>query len=172
MDSAKISTKGAAKVLAGPGRDPGAAMRRIHAWAKAGLIPADRVGDTLKAGWEFDRQTVAIARIAFELYDHGGVRNATMLRALFDKLAAGDLIDRIIEDARDGTPVLILTHWGTPDGRAATSFVVRLTSQLDEPIMAPGDDWEPMFEGVLSLAPLFNKLIESTVVPLRTREAV
>ncbi|MBN8606233.1 MAG: hypothetical protein J0L81_04885 [Caulobacterales bacterium] len=168
MDT-KVNTKGAAAVLAGPGRAPNAAMRRVHVWAKAGLIPADRVGDGEKAGWEFERQTIAIAAVLFELYDRGGVRSHGMLRALFDKLASGEpaLIDRIIEDAREGTPVLVLTHWGTADGRAATSFVVRLTSALDEPNLAPGDEWEPLLEGVLSLAPLFDKLIESSVVPFK-----
>lgn len=169
----KVSTKGAAAVLAGPGRAPDTALRRIHVWAKAGLIPADRVGEGQRAGWEFDRQTVAIAAVLFELYDRGGVRSRSMLRGLFDKLAAGQpsLIDRIIEDAREGSPVLVLTHWATADGRAATSFVVRLTAELDEPITAPSDEWEPLLEGVLSLAPLFDKMLDSAVVPFRKREA-
>lgn len=151
-------------VLKGPQRDPDSVTRRAAAWVRSGIIPA--------RGWDCERQTVAIASVLFELYDRGGVRSRDMLRALFDKLAEGEpaLIDRIIEDAREGSPALVLTHWGTPDGRAATSFVVRLTSALDEPIMAPGDEWEPLLEGVLSLAPLFDKLIDSAVLPFK-REA-
>lgn len=153
MEAASIN------VLKGPQRDPDSVTRRAAAWVRSGIIPA--------LDWNCERQTVAIATVLFELYDRGGVRSRDMLRALFDKLATGEpaLIDRIIEDAREGTPVLVLTHWGTADGRAATSFHVKLTASLDEPILAPGDEWEPLLEGVLSLAPLFDKLIESSVVP-------
>ncbi len=146
-------------VLKGPQRDPDSVTRRYAVWIRTGILP--------ETDPRRERETVAAATIIFELYDRGGVRDRRLLRGLFDKLMAGEpsLIDRIVADADEGSPVLVITHWGSLDGRAATSFVVRLTAELDEPIMAPSDNWEPMLEGVLSLAPLFDKLIDSTVVP-------
>jgi len=152
----------ALNVIAGPQRSPDTAMKRVQRWVKAGLIPAP-------ADWGSERQTLAAAVVLFELHDRAGVRNRDHLRQLFDRLTAGEapLVAALIADAVEGSPVLVLTHWVTIDGRAATSFVFELTADLDEPIVAPGNEWEPTLEGVLSLAPLFDKLIDSRVVPLK-----
>lgn len=150
----------ALNVLAGPKRSADTLMKRVQRWVKAGLIPAP-------ADWEAERRTLAAAVILFELYDHAGVRSRDMLGQIFDRLTAGEapLVDALLSDAVDGSPVLVLTHWLSIDGRAATSFVFRLTADLDEPIVAPGDEWEPTLEGVLSLAPVLDKLIDAAVVP-------
>lgn len=149
-------------VVPGPARSPDTAMRRVQRWVKAGLLPPPE-------DWRAERSTVAAALVLFELHDRGGVRSRDTLRRLFDHLTTGEapLVDKLLADAEEGHPVLILTHWGSPDGQSVASFVFRLTADLDDPIMAPGDEWEPLTEGVLSLAPLFDKLLDSTVLPFR-----
>lgn len=156
----------ALNVVSGPSVSPDTAMKRVQRWVKAGLIPAP-------TDWEAERRTLAAAVILFALHDRGGVRSRDHLSQIFDRLTAGEapLVDALIADAAEGSPVLVLTHWANVDGRAATSFVFRLTADLDEPILAPSDDWEPTLEGVLSLAPLFDKMLDSAVVPFRKREA-
>lgn len=150
----------AQNVVTGPQRSTDTLMKRVQRWVKADLIPAP-------PDWAAERRTLAAAVILFALYDVGGVRNRRHLSDLFDRLTAGEapLIDALLADAAEGSPVCVMTHWGTADGRSATSFVFRLTADLDEPITAPGDEWEAMLDGVLSLAPLFDKLIDSAVVP-------
>lgn len=149
-------------VIQGPQTASDTLTRLAAAWVRSGLIPAP-------ADWEAERRTVAAVAVLAALHDTAGIRNRDHLAQLFDRLTAGEapLIDALLADAAEGSPVLVLTHWLSIDGRAATSFVFRLTADLDEPILAPGDDWEPTLEGVLSLAPLFDKLIESSVVPFK-----
>lgn len=155
----------ALNVVPGPARSPDTNMRRYQRWVALNLLPA-------ATDWRAERGAFAAALILFELHDRGGVRSRDTLRRLFDLLTTGDapLVDALLADAEEGHPVLILTHWGTEDGGSVASFVFRLTADLDDPIMAPGDEWEPLTEGVLSLAPLFDKLLDSTV--LRFRKAV
>lgn len=136
--------------------------RRAQAYVRSGLIPP--APDAAA-----ERRTLAAVAVLSELHDKAGIRSRDMLRQIFDRLTSGEapLIDALIADAREGTPVLVLTHWSTADCRAATSFVFKLTADLDAPIMAPGDEWEATLEGVLSLAPLFDKMLDSQVVPFR-----
>lgn len=150
----------AAQVLTGPSRSADTLMKRVQRWVKAGLIPPP-------ADWASERATLGAALILFSLYDKAGVRSRDHLGQLFQRLTAGEapLVDKLLADAAEGSPVLVMTHWGTADGRSATSFVFRLTADLDEPILAPGPEWEPLMEGVLSIAPLLDTLLESAVIP-------
>lgn len=147
-------------VIQGPPRAADTLTRLASAWVRSKLIPPAE-------DWDSERRTLAAVAILSELHDKGGVRSRDMLRQLFDRLTLGEapLIDALIDDAREGTPVLVLTHWGTADGRAATSFVFKLTDDLETPTLAPSDEWEAMLEGVLSLSPLLDTFVESTVVP-------
>lgn len=147
-------------VIQGPQRAPDTLTRLASAWVRAGLIePAD--------DWAAERRTLAAVAIMAELHDKGGVRSRDMLRQIFDRLTSGEapLIDALLADAVEGSPVLVLTHWATADGRAATSVVFKLSADLNSPTLAPSDEWEAMLEGVLSIAPLLDTFIESRVVP-------
>lgn len=153
-------------VIPGPQVQPDTLTRRVAAFVRSGLIPAP-------TDWTAERRTMAAVAVLAALHDTAGVRSRDMLGQIFDRLTAGEtpLVDALLVDAVEGSPVLVLTHWLSIDGRAATSFVFKLTAALDEPILAPGDDWEPTLEGVLSLAPLFDKIIDAAVVPF-ARKAV
>lgn len=152
-------------IISGPQVAPDTLTRLTAAWVRTGLIPAP-------ADWESERRTVAAVAVLAALHDTGGIRSRDTLGQLFNRLTAGEapLIDALLADAAEGSPVLVLTHWETLDGRSATSFVFRLTDHRDEPTLAPSDEWHAMLEGKLALAPLFEKIIESRVVPFK-REA-
>lgn len=160
METAHVQT-----VIPGPPAALDTLARRAAAYVRNGLIPAP-------ADWDAERRTLAAVAVLGELHDRAGIRSRDHLAQIFGRLTAGEapLIDALIADAREGSPVLVLTHWEALDGRSATSFVFKLTADLDNPILAPGDEWHPMLEGVLSLAPLFDKLIDASVVPFK-REA-
>lgn len=152
-------------VIQGPQVAPDTLTRLTAARVRTGLIPAP-------ADWETERRTVAAVAVLAALHDTAGIRSRETLGRLFNRLTAGEapLIDALLADAAEGAPVLVLTHWETLDGRSATSFVFRLTDHRDEPTLAPSDEWNAMLEGKLPLAPLFAKIIESSVVPFK-REA-
>ena len=155
-----METANSRTVIEGPQPAPDTLTRVAAAWVRTGLIPAP-------ADWDAERRTVAAVAILAALHDTAGIRSRDYLAQLFDRLTTGEppLIDALIADAREGSPSLVLTHWETLDGRSATSFVFRLTEQRDEPTLAPSDEWHAMLEGKLALAPLFEKIIESSVVP-------
>ena len=97
------------------------------------------------------------------------------MRGLYDQLTlprpGGDTaqIDLILGDIeRDGTPALLVTRWANPAGEVATSFTVILSHEFDWPIVAPGDEWEPIQDGALSLAPLLDSFTAPVVVPFPT----
>lgn len=170
----KVNTADAATTLAGPGRTPFQAKGRLQRWANAGILPAlGKVGGS-RSSWEFDRRTVACAAILFELYDRAGVTDPAQLKAIYAHLAEPcepgrpPLIEEIMADAVDGAPVLVLTQWVGPHGPDMT-VCVRLEAELAHPIMAPSDDHRPVLEGVLSLAPVLDRIIESKVIAFPSR---
>ncbi len=160
MESAQAET-----VIEGPPRAADTLTRLAAAWVRAGLIPAP-------TDWDAERRTMAAVAILAELHDRAGIRSADHLAQLFDRLTAGEapLIDALIADAREGAPVLVLTHWETLDGRSATSFVFKLTADANAPTLAPSPEWHAMLEGKLLLASLLETFAESSVVPFK-REA-
>lgn len=153
----------AVQIVEGPKGRPDSLTRLAQYWVRSGMIPAP-------PDWASERRTVAAVAILASLFETAGVHDESQLALIFDRLTSGEapLIDAILADAREGSPVLVLTHWSTVDGRSATSFVFKLTAGLDEPITAPGDEWHVVLEGVMSLAPLFDKIVDATVVPFET----
>ncbi len=149
-------------VIPGPPVASDTLTRLTAAYVRTGLIPAP-------ADWDAERRTLAAVAVLASLHDRAGIRNRDHLAQLFDRLTSGEapLIDALLADAAEGSPSLVLTHWETLDGRSATSFVFRLTEQQHEPTLAPSVEWHAMLEGKLPLAPLFEKLIESRVVPFK-----
>jgi hypothetical protein len=175
----KVNTADAATTLAGPGRTPFQAKGRLQRWANAGILPAlGKVGAGSRSSWIFDRRVVACAAILFELYDRAGVTDPAQLKAIYAYLAEPSepgrppLIEEIMADAVDGAPVLVLTQWIGPRGEPTMTVCVRLEAELSHPIMAPSNDHRPVLEGVLSLAPVLDRIIESKVIPFPTSRAV
>lgn len=149
-------------------RDPESLTRRAAAFVRAGVIPPP-AGD---AGAE--KLMLAAVAVLADLHDRAGVRDGALLQGAFVRLMddrhGAPLVETLLADAIDGHPVCIVTHWATPDGRAATSIYFRTSADIDKPIPAPsGDEWEAKYDGVLSLAPLWNAIIESRVIPFRER---
>lgn len=171
----RVNTDDAATTLAGPGRTPFQAKGRLHRWAAAGIIPPlGKAGAGLRASWEFDRRTVAIAAILFEIYDRAGIQDPSRLKVIYAHLATGEppLIEEILADALEGAPMLVLTQWVGPAGESALTVCVRLDGEHARPIIAPSNDHTPVMDGVLSLAPILDRILESEVVPFRASEAV
>lgn len=174
----KVNTADAATTLAGPGRTPFQAKGRLQRWANAGILPAlGKVGGS-RSSWEFDRRTVACAAILFELSDRAGVQDPAQLKAIYAHLAEPcepgrpPLIEEIMADAVDGAPVLVLTQWAGPRGERDITVCVRLDAEQAHPIMAPSNDHTPLMEGVLSLAPVLDRVLDSKVIPFPSRAAV
>ena len=173
----RVLTKDAAEVLAWPGLSNHQARGRIHRWAVAGILPhLGKSGVGAKASWQFDRETVVIAAVLFALFDLVGVHDAARLRAAYTLLAdhaEGDdgptLITAILNDIESGAlPVLAATVWSHPSGSVCTSFAVRLGAEFKRLLIAPAENTEPIWHGVLELAPLLRRFIDNqdNVTPL------
>lgn len=149
-------------IIPGPPRAADSLASVAATWVKRRIIPP-------AAAWDSERRALAAVAILVELHDAVGIRNPDHLGQLFDRLTSGEapLIDALLADAAEGSPVLVLTHWETLDGRSATSFVFRLTEHRDEPTLAPSDEWHAMLEGKLSLARVLDTFTESSVVPFK-----
>lgn len=177
----KVSTAEAAAALARPGFTMHQARGWIHRCAAAGIIPPlGKTGNSRLSPWEFDRETVQIAAVLRELFDGAHIQDAERLRTAYTVLASArredgrSLIAHVMDDVeRDGDPVMVVTIWRHISGAWMTSFVVRLTAEHDVPIIAPGELWEPAFDGVLKLAPVLHRFVgnEDNVVPLRKADS-
>ncbi|MGE0828049.1 MAG: hypothetical protein AB7O04_01695 [Hyphomonadaceae bacterium] len=161
------------------GREAAEATGRIRRWRMAGLLPpaGQDIGGRC-AAFRFDKAQIAVAAVAFWAFDHAGIERREHLAGLITMLShprpGGEmaLIDAILTDIeQDGSPVVVLTRWINPKGETGLTFEVRLTHELDRPIIAPGDEFQPIMDGVLSLAPLLDSFVGATVIPFRKREA-
>ena len=155
------------------GRSAQKATNRFRHWRQAGILPPagrDRGGKL--AAFRFERAQVAAAAVLFWIHDNAGIQRPEQLRGLFDILAnpreggSMALIDAVLEDIeQDGAPVLIITRWINPQAQVGLSFEVRLQGEIDLPIIAPGDNWQPVQDCTLSLAPLLDSFTAPVVVP-------
>jgi len=174
-----VNTADAAHTLAGPGLTPFQARGWLHRAVAAGVLPPlGKVG--AKGTWAFDRRTVIIAAVLRVLHEQVRIRDAGALKAAYTLLAGPNdladaegatLIDAILADIEaNALPVLCVTYWQRPtDGALCTAFAVRLGREFDRPLIAPADDLEALWHGVLELAPLLRRFIgnEDNVVALR-----
>ncbi len=174
-----VNTADAACTLAVPGFSPFQAKGWLHRAVAAGVLPPlGKVGS--KGTWAFDRRTVIIAAVLRSLHEQARVRDTSALRAAYTLLAGPNdladangqtLIDAILADIESGAlPVLCVTYWHRPsDGAICTAFAVRLGAEFERPLIAPADDLEPLWHGVLELAPLLRRFVANAdnVVPLR-----
>jgi len=174
-----VNTADAASRLARPGLTPDQARGWLHRAVAAGVLPPlGKQG--AKGTWAFDRRTVIIAAVLRSLHEQARVRDAAALRAAYTLLAGPNdladangqtLIDAVLADIEGGgLPVLCVTYWQRPaDGAICTAFAVRLGSEYQRPLVAPADDLEPLWHGVLELTPLLRRFIGNAdnVVQLR-----
>jgi hypothetical protein len=183
MNRDTVSAKEVGELLAF-GRTAAQATHRIRHWTNTGILtPIGREPGGKTAAHVYDKAVAAIACVLFWLHDRAGlpatgVASSGHLRGIFvmfSKARPGadrPLIDAVLQDIEsDGSPVMVVTQWINPEGETGHTFEVRLTDELDRPIIAPGDEWQPIFDGVLSLSPLLTPFLERTIVPFRQREA-
>jgi hypothetical protein len=183
LNTDKVTAAEAAQLMAF-GADAAKTTRLTHlirTWTQAGILsPVGRGPGGQKAPFLYERSVAAVATIMLWLRDRAGVTDHRHLIGLATMLSTARpgadmaLIDAILtEIERDGDepPVLLLTVWGNPAGEFATSFVVVLAGEYENEIAGPGPEWAPVFDGVVSLAPLLSAFVERVIVPFRQREA-
>ncbi len=171
-----VNTAQAAEALAGPHLSRPQAKGWLHRLIAGGVIPPLGRSDG-KGTWALDRRAVIIAAVLRPLHEWIRISDAARLRAAYTLLsgpAEGEtgpaLIDAILADIEAGAlPVLAVTLWHRPaDGAICTHFAVRLGAEFKRPLVAPEDDVEPVWHGVLELAPLLRRFVDNAdnVIPL------
>ncbi len=168
-----VTAKGAGQVLAGPSMTASEATGRFRRWQMAGIIPTvGRSGDSAQAAFLFDQAAPAIGAVLFWAHDLAGITDRSDLAGLWRNFANPHhenglpAIDHVLAEVMAGRePVFIMTRWGSArTGQVVTTASLRFDDERSRPIEGPGEEFTPIADIVLELAPLLERFVGNNLM--------